>query len=164
MKTLFLVRHAKSSWADPTLADRDRPLNDRGRRDAPEMGRRLAARGLDPDALVSSPAVRARTTAEVVAGALGRDPGSIALDERVYGAGPSTLLDVVRGFRDEWETVLLFGHNPGFTDLANELGDRDFDNVRTCGVVEIAFDVDRWADVRRGLGRTVSADDPKRKR
>lgn len=110
MKTLVLVRHAKSSWKDPGLADRDRPLNPRGRRDAPEMGRRLAARGT-PDRIVTSPALRAATTAAVIAEAVGYPEREIVEDERLYGAGSEEILEVIRGIEDRFERVFLLGQH-----------------------------------------------------
>ena len=163
MKRLILVRHAKSSWRDRSLADPDRPLNKRGRRDAPAMGARMARRGVTPARIVSSPAVRALTTAQVVAEAMGRSPEEITLDERVYGASWQDLVEIVRGFEDEVPSVMLVGHNPGFTDLTNWLIDPYIDNVPTCGVVEIEFEGDSWAGVGSVEARLVDFDFPKKK-
>ncbi|HEX6954692.1 MAG TPA: histidine phosphatase family protein, partial [Agromyces sp.] len=121
MKTLVLVRHAKSAWGDPTLADHERPLNDRGRRDAPEMGRRLRERGTMPDAILSSTAVRARSTAEALAEALDVDGSGLRLDERLYGSSPETILDVVGELDDELTTAIVVAHDPGLSDLAYRL-------------------------------------------
>lgn len=161
MKTLILVRHAKSSWKDPSLADRDRPLNKRGKRDAPEMGRRLAARGGAPDLIVSSPATRALATARIIAAAVGYPADRIREDERLYLASPAEILEAIRDLEDGYERVFLFGHNPGLTELVNELSEPAVDNVPTCGVVELRLAVDRWADLSRDTVQRASIDTPK---
>lgn len=161
MKTLILVRHAKSSWRDDSLADRDRPLNRRGERDAPEMGRRLAARGGPPDLIVSSPATRALTTARIIAEAVGYPVDGIREDERLYLASPPELLEAIRGLDDRHDRVFLFGHNPGLTELVNELSEPAIDNVPTCGVVELRLAADRWADLSPDTVRRADFDTPK---
>lgn len=162
MKTLVLVRHAKSSWEDPRLADRDRPLNPRGRRDAPEMGRRLAARDAPPDRILTSPAVRAATTAAVVAEAVGYAERVVEI-ERLYGASSGEILDVIQGIDDRFDRVFLFGHNPGLTDLVNELSAPTIPNVPTCGVVEFRIEEGSWSDVRADTVTRVDFDYPKRR-
>ena len=120
MKTLFLIRHAKSSWDDTTLPDKDRPLNDRGRRDAPKMGERLAKRNVKPDLILSSPAVRALRTAEIIAKKLDYRR-KIVVNEQLYAVGADDLLDVIHQLGDKVERVMLFGHNPELTELAHRL-------------------------------------------
>jgi len=161
LKTLILIRHAKSSWKDASLADRDRPLNKRGKRDAPEMGRRLAARGGAPDLIVSSPATRALATARVIAEAVGCPVDGIVEDERIYMASPAELLEAIRGLDDGHERVFLFGHNPGLTELVNELSEPALDNVPTCGVVELRLAADRWADLSPDKVQRADFDTPK---
>lgn len=161
MKRLVLLRHAKSSWSDPSLADFDRPLNKRGKRDAPAMGLRLANLGIDPDQIISSPAKRARRTATAVAAALDFPREEIEFADAIYGADCDTLLDIVRGLGNADE-VLLVGHNPGFTDLGNMLTDSPIDNLPTCGVVILDFDVSSWSQVGLGDGLRVAYDSPKR--
>ena len=161
MKTLVLVRHAKSSWKDASLADRDRPLNDRGKRDAPVMGRRLATRGEPPDLIVSSPAARALATARVIAEAVGYPVDRIREDERIYMAGPAELLEAIHDLDDVADRVFLFGHNPGLTDLVNALSEPAVENVPTCGVVEFRLGSDRWADLSRETVRRASFYTPK---
>lgn len=161
MKILILVRHAKSSWKDASLADRDRPLNKRGKRDAPEMGRRLAARGAAPDLIVSSPAARALATARIIAEAVGYPVDAIREDERLYLASPAELLEAIRDLDDGYDRVFLFGHNPGLTELVNELSEPAVDNVPTCGLVELRLAAERWADVSPDTVRRVSFDTPK---
>jgi phosphohistidine phosphatase len=161
LKILILVRHAKSSWKDASLADRDRPLNKRGKRDAPEMGRRLAARGAAPDLIVSSPAARALATARIIAEAVGYPVDAIREDERLYLASPAELLEAIRDLDDGYDRVFLFGHNPGLTELVNELSEPAVDNVPTCGLVELRLAAERWADVSPDTVRRVSFDTPK---
>lgn len=161
MKTLVLIRHAKSSWKDPQLADRDRLLNPRGARDAPEMGRRLA-RGSSPDLILTSPAVRAATTAGVIAESVGYPRGEIVQDERLYGAAAREILEVIRGIEDRHERVFVFGHNPGLTDLVNALSQAPIPNLPTCGVVEFRIEAEVWGDVRRDAVIRTDFDYPKR--
>ncbi len=161
MKELIIVRHAKSSWKDPSLDDRERPLNKRGERDAPEMGTRLAQRKERPDLIVSSPAVRALETARIIARKLGYPRKDIVLKDRLYGAGIVELLDVIRDADDSLVTLMLFGHNPGLTELANHLGPRPIPNLPTCGVLHLGFDTDTWSAVGYARGDEVLFDFPK---
>jgi len=146
MKTLFLVRHAKSSRDDPTLPDKERPLNDRGRRDAPRMGERLAKRDVKPDLILSSPAVRALATAQIVAKKLDYAIKDIVVDERLYGADPNDRLDVIRELGEKPKRVMLFGHNPEFAELAHRLS-TEIAEMPTCAVAEFKFDTKSWSDV-----------------
>ena len=146
MKTLYLVRHAKSSRDDPTLADRDRPLNDRGLDDAPEMGKRLARRRIRPDLIVSSPALRALTTAQLIAAEVGYENDAIAVEERLYAAPVEDLLSVIRATDKKIERLMLFGHNPEFSDLATRLAGEPMD-MPTCAVAEFGYDDARWSEV-----------------
>lgn len=161
MKTLVLVRHAKSSWKDDSLPDHDRPLNKRGKRDAPEMGRRLADLVGTPDLIVSSPASRALATARIIAEETGYPADGVREDARIYEAGSAEILDVIRGLEDELDRVFLIGHNPGLTDLVNELSEPAVDNVPTCGMVELLLATRRWGDVSRGTARREAFITPK---
>lgn len=154
MKTLILVRHAKSSWDEPHLRDFDRPLNGRGKRDAPRMARYLADIGIHADLLVSSPANRAITTAKAIAGGQPGNPEVIE-EPRLFHAGASEILRVINEQPDSATTLMIFGHNPGFTDAANLLCDGDIDNIPTCGVVGVGFDVARWSAVEFGAGQQL---------
>ena len=153
MKRLTLIRHAKSSWAEPMATDFERELNKRGQKAAPEMGRRLKARGFRPDAIVSSPARRAVATARIIAGEIGFSTEAIATDRRIYEASISDLAAVSRELDDDWSHVVLFGHNPGFTDFANTLAD--------CGMVDIECDIASWKEVSENCGRLREFDYPK---
>lgn len=164
MKYLYLVRHAKSSWDYPELPDFERPLNKRGKRNAPKMGIRLVSRGIKLDAVVSSPANRALTTAKTIADQLDFPIDKIIEDEAVYHATGSALISTIRCFSDEWKSVMLVGHNPVFTDLANYLKEADsyISNVPTCGVVAIEFAANRWQDITKNSGRLLFFDYPKK--
>lgn len=162
MKRLTLVRHAKSDWSIPGQDDWDRPLNRRGQRDAPEMARRLRSRRLKPDRMLSSPAVRALSTAAVMARELKLDAAKLQQDERLYLADPEDLLEVIRELGGEAKHLMVFGHNPGLTECANRLsgGDR-IDNLPTCGIFTAVFELADWAGLDWGSGRDAEFDYPK---
>ncbi|BDY13391.1 SixA phosphatase family protein [Hydrogenimonas cancrithermarum] len=162
MRELFILRHAKSSWDDPALSDFDRPLNHRGKEDAPMMGKHLATIGVDPDLIVSSPAKRAKKTAKIVAEKLGYDPQKIVYSETIYEASPQSLLYLVCQFPENAKRVMLVGHNPGLTQLANILGDITIDNIPTAGIVAIAFDTSKWEEACRMKGHTLFFEYPKK--
>jgi phosphohistidine phosphatase len=161
MKTLFLVRHAKSSRDDPSLSDRDRPLDDRGRQDAPRMGKRLAKRDVKPDLLLSSPALRALTTAQLIADEIGYKRKDIVVDDRLYASSADDLLAVIRALDKKLNCVMFFGHNPEFTDLAHWLSSEIID-MPTSAVVEFDFDTKAWSDVGAVKPAKVVFDCPKR--
>ncbi len=161
MKTLYLVRHAKSSWDNANLSDHDRPLNDRGERDAPRMGKRLQKRGNQPEAIISSSAVRAHTTASILATAIDYPTSDIAIDDRLYGAEPKDVRSIIGDLDDGIHCAMLVGHNPTFTALINALGRCDFDNVPTCGMAVLTFPVDSWKDIATIQGKLVDFDFPK---
>lgn len=161
-KTLILVRHAKSSWSHPELRDHDRPLNPRGLRDAPRMAARLGARGPAPERIVTSSALRARTTARTFADVLGLGPGSLEVRPELYGAGSRAVLEIVRGLADRHGTVILVGHNPTFTELGNGLPAERIGHVPTCGVVSLALASGRWSTAGWGGFGLVDFDYPKR--
>ncbi|HKL26302.1 MAG TPA: histidine phosphatase family protein [Desulfuromonadales bacterium] len=162
MKTLILARHAKSSWQDPDLADFDRPLNKRGRENAPLMGRRLAERGDWADLIVTSPARRAHDTATALAAALNIEERNIHFEPAIYEAEPADLLQIIRGFDDARREILLVGHNPGLTELANLLAPCQIDNIVTCGLVGLEFDLRLWRDVAPGQGHLRFYDYPRK--
>lgn len=156
MKALTLIRHAMSSQDFPLLGDFQRPLNPRGRRDVPVLAQRLAGIITGPVAIVSSPATRALTTAQGFAEAFGLDDTGIRLEPAIYEASPGTLLALVNGLDDAHGQVLLFGHNPGLTDLARVLADGPlpFTEMPPCGCAVFRFDdAAAWADIVPGSGR-----------
>lgn len=160
MRTLYITRHAKSSWSDPALDDFHRPLNDRGRRDAPFMARVFASRNEPVDLLVSSPAVRALSTARIFAEALGGM--SVSEERSLYLAELPALIKRVNTLPDTATRVMLVGHNPGLSELAEHLGDDDLGEVPTCAVLRIDLPIDHWNEAAMGLGTVVWYDHPKR--
>ncbi|QJD31289.1 histidine phosphatase family protein [Methylococcus geothermalis] len=162
MKELLLIRHAKSAWDDPSLTDRDRPLNGRGKRDAAFMGSLLRFRGLEPDRIVSSPARRARKTARLIAGEVGYDKDAIVIEEGVYLGGGQAIAALVQTLSDDDERVYLVGHNPGLSEAASRLTGENLGEMPTCGIVAIEFPVDSWAHVMEGAGRLKFLDYPKK--
>ena len=145
MKILTLVRHAKSSWKDTTLTDRQRPLNSRGERDAPEMGRRIADHGIRPSLILSSPAVRAWTTAKSIAAAMGYPAEFLQREETLYLASLDDLLDIVTAQDNGFNSLMIVGHNPGLTEFANFLVPGLTDNLPTAGVVSVQIDREDWS-------------------
>lgn len=162
MKILTVVRHARSSHAQAGLTDSERPLNERGRREAPDMGRRLADRGATADRIISSPAERARATAEIIAGAIGYPPASIHIDARLYDGDADGLLHVVQELDDALVRVMLCGHNPDVTELVHGFSIAPVGNLPTCGVVELWLAADRWRDVGPATAAEVVFDHPRR--
>jgi phosphohistidine phosphatase len=146
MKTLFLIRHAKSSWDDTALPDKDRPLNDRGRRDAPKMGKRLAKRDVKPNLILSSPARRALTTAEIIAKKLDYKRKDIVVEDRLYSGAVHDLLNVIQKLSDKLERVMLFGHNPELTELAHRLSS-EITHMPTCAIAEFMFSAKSWSNI-----------------
>jgi len=161
MKTLYLLRHAKSSWAIPGQKDYDRPLNDRGHHDAPEMGRRMHARAVPIDKVVSSPANRAISTAIAVCKELNIDPDTISQDRQIYLAGSPKLQQIVSFLDESAQCAIIVAHNPALTDLANDLANAGIDNIPTAGLVGIELPVEYWAEVLPGIGKVISYDFPK---
>lgn len=161
MKRLTLLRHAKSSWDDASLSDFDRPLNPRGRRNAPEMGRRLLENGQVPDLLISSPARRAISTARMAAREMGFPEERIIEEPALYHASSAAIIEIVHSLETLADHVMLVAHNPGFTDLANRLSTARIDNIPTAGVFCVDFDVDDWNEVRPHEGVFVYFDYPK---
>jgi phosphohistidine phosphatase len=147
MKTLLILRHAKSSWKFPDLSDHDRPLNRRGKRDAPRMGRTIKERGLVPDLVISSTAARAKDTASAVAKHSGYKGKRIRF-ESLYAAEPGAYLAVLRGLTDNYQRVLIVGHNPSVGELI-ELLTGEIHIVPTCTLAQIEFDIQKWSDTLR---------------
>lgn len=164
MKTLFVVRHAKSSWKNTLLADIDRPLNDRGKKDAPEMGKRLAQKNIKPDMLIASTAKRARSTAKKIAKEIGFEKKDIIRLETLYHAGVSTIFELVKQTPDHIDSLMIFGHNPGFTDFVNFIVNFQIDNIPTCGVVGITFNVNTWKNINPANSEFGFFDFPKNKK
>lgn len=161
MKTLTLVRHAKSSWKDRYLSDRERPLNKRGERDAPIMGKRVAAASVRPSQIISSPAARAWTTAKIFAKELTYPIEFLQREDGLYLASLDSLLDVVATQDPGFSNLMLFAHNPGLTDFANYLVPGLTNNLPTAGVVSVGIESDDWLLYDRPSTELLVYDYPK---
>jgi phosphohistidine phosphatase len=161
MKTLILIRHAKSSWNDSSLSDFERPLNERGKKDAPEMASRLKEKGFVPDIFVSSPAKRAKKTAKIFGEEFGVKKDDIRFVEELYLASPVIFTRTITGLEDKFGTVILFAHNPGITEYANSLTNVRIDNIPTCGVFVVQADTDEWKDFETASRNFIFFDYPK---
>ena len=164
MKTLYLVRHAKSSWKHPELSDIDRPLNKRGKSNAPMMADRLAQRlsGDVIEQIIASPAKRAQSTAKKLAAGIGFDWKQIDTARSLYFDGINAMLDVIRSTNEDHQHLMLVGHNPDMTDLLNELVGHVTYNMPTCAIATIQFD-SSWSEIDFGKGALINYDYPKKK-
>jgi len=162
MKTLTIVRHGKSSWKDRGLSDRERPLNKRGVRDAPVMAKRLVEAGVRPSLIISSPAVRAWTTAKVFAKEMGYPIEFLQREDGLYLASLDNLLDAVATQDPGFNNLMLFGHNPGLTDFANYLVPGLTNNLPTTGIVTVNLTCDDWMLYDRPATELVVYDYPKK--
>jgi phosphohistidine phosphatase len=162
MKRLTLLRHAKSSWSQPGLDDQDRPLNQRGQRDTPIMGRRLVAHGVRPSLIITSPAKRARQTAKLLAREIGYPIEFMHTEKSLYLADPMTILGVIESQEDTFSDIVVCAHNPGITDLANQLCSQSIDNVPTCGMVIVEAGTDSWSEIVNSPRTFIAFDYPKK--
>jgi phosphohistidine phosphatase len=163
MKTLTLFRHAKSSWAEPGLSDHDRPLNERGEHDAPLMARCLIDAGIRPSLMLSSTALRAWTTARLVAREIGYPAEFLQRDPQLYLATRKSILEVVARQEIGFNNIVLFGHNPGLTDLAGFLVPGIMDNIPTCSFFSVNIDIDNWDIDSSSAIELIAYDYPKNK-
>jgi phosphohistidine phosphatase len=161
MKQLLLIRHAKSDWSTPSLGDFDRPLNDRGKRDAPVMAQRLLDKKVMIDAFIASPAKRAKRTASIFAKEYDRDKDEIIFIEELYGAPLTVFYDVIAEAKDKFDTIAIFSHNPGITDFANSLTDVTIDNIPTCGIFAIKIKAKHWSEFKEAEKEFWFSDYPK---
>jgi phosphohistidine phosphatase len=146
MKTLLLIRHAKSSWDAPGLSDADRPLNDRGKKDAPEMAKRLKKRSLSIDQFISSTAKRARKTAKYFAEEFDVKKENIKEVEDLYMANANGFVTTIENTKNKHDVIALFSHNPGITEFANSLTTTHIDDMPTCSVFAVQANVDDWKE------------------
>ena len=147
MKNLCLLRHAKSSWKLRSLDDFDRPLNNRGIRDAPFMGEILLKKNIFPELIISSPALRAITTAKIIAEKLKYPVSNIKKDKNIYEASALDLLSVIKQTNNKLKFLMLVGHNPGITYLINLISDKRLDNLPTAGIVCLKKEADNWEEI-----------------
>lgn len=161
MKKIFFIRHAKSSWKAIDLRDIERPLNKRGKRDAPVMANRLKSNHITPDLIVSSPAVRAKTTADVFAEQLDYPKDNIQIIPSIYEAMTSEILEIIKTLPNTADTILMFGHNPAFTMVANHFSGYSIENVPTCGIFAVEFEIDTWMNYTLENSKFLFFDYPK---
>ncbi|MDX5422654.1 MAG: histidine phosphatase family protein [Hymenobacteraceae bacterium] len=161
MKTLYILRHAKSSWRFEELSDHDRPLNKRGRSDATLMGQELASKGVKVNLIISSPAVRALTTATLVGKEMSYEADDIVVDERIYGADKNDLLEVAQSAPVEADFLMLVGHNEALSDFANMLAPEHIATLPTTGIVGLQFDCESWYDISKDNATLLFYDFPK---
>lgn len=161
MKTLLLVRHAKSDWGNPALEDFERPLNDRGKKDAPAMAKRLLEKKIIIDAILSSTAKRAAKTAKSFAEVYELKKSRVFFTNDLYMAGDAAFYTAIENAEDKFDTIALFSHNPGLTDFANQLTDARIDNIPTCGVFAIKVNTDTWKEFKSATKEFWFFDYPK---
>ena len=162
MKTIYLVRHAKSSWKYPDLDDFERPLNKRGRKNAPFMGTILKKLKVRPDLILSSPANRAAMTARIIADKIGYPLEKICFSESIYEFSANALIDVIKDLDDAVNKAMLIGHNPALTELANYIGDQPISNIPTCGIFCADLDIASWAKISDHCGKLKFFEFPKK--
>jgi phosphohistidine phosphatase len=162
LKTIVFIRHAKSSWKNPELTDIERPLNKRGKRNAPEMALRLKKTGIYPDLILSSSAVRTMMTATYFAEIIGYPIPKIQQSNQIYEAAVEDVFEVIESLSDEFESILVFGHNPTFTRIANRFSDQIIPNVPTAGMFAVQFETDEWRNTFDCKANFLFFDFPKR--
>ncbi|MEP6711745.1 MAG: histidine phosphatase family protein [Ferruginibacter sp.] len=162
MKTLIIVRHAKSSWANIGQADFDRDLNERGKKDGPEMAKRLVGKKIDIDQFISSPARRAKKTCEAFCKAFNVNDNKIIFIEKLYHAASDAFYQVIETLDQEWKTVTIFSHNPGITEFVNTLcKEVNIDNMPTCAVFGVSSDIKNWKEFEKAEKEFLFFDYPK---
>lgn len=163
-RRIVLIRHAKSSWANPLHSDYDRPLNDRGLQDAPMMGARLKAKGIIPDLIIASTAKRAAKTAKLIAGAVGYDTDKIDWREKLYHCISNVFVDIILTLDDSVQTVFIVAHNPGVSEFASESAAKGIhiDHLPTCGVAGIELEAEHWYDYNNSERQVFLYDYPKK--
>lgn len=161
MKKIYFIRHAKSSWKEPYLDDFNRPLNKRGKNDAPMMALRLQDNHIIPDLILSSPALRAKKTASKIAKVLGFDGDKIIYQNELYGGGFESYLQILRDIDNSYDSIFLVGHNPDITEVSERLGNIIIGNMPTCGIVGVDFEVDSFSEIKDKSGHVLFFDFPK---
>ena len=161
MKTLLLIRHAKSSWDNIALSDFERPLNGRGKKDAPAMAKRMKDRKIEIDFFLSSPAKRAKKTAQHFIDVYNAKEKDLVLIPSLYEASSKDFFDAVESINDKNDVVALFSHNPGITDFVNSLTEKYIDNMPTCGVFAVKIKTKNWKDFKNAEKEFLFFDYPK---
>lgn len=161
MKTLYLLRHAKSSWRDPELKDFERPLSERGLRDVPVMAARFQERASSLGYIISSPAIRAKTTAKLLAEVINYPVSNIISNPELYFAGTGMLLKAASQLDENCEAAMLVGHNPALTEFVNAMANANIDNIPTCGLVGLKLPQEHWSDIEMGSAELIFFDYPK---
>jgi len=148
MKTLYIIRHAKSSWGDFTLPDFERPINDRGKKDAPIMAQFLKDKKLTIDVFISSPAKRALKTSEIFCKTFDYDTANMVLIDEMYHATSSVFFEQIKNIDPSYNSAAIFSHNPGITDFVNDLGlGVKVDNMPTCAIFAFQINSDQWSEI-----------------
>jgi len=160
MKTLYLARHAKSYWKDQSIPDIDRPLNSRGKRDAPFMGEVLNDKKIMLDLIISSPAKRTKKTTIEIASKIGYPEKKIQFNEDLYEASSNTIIKLIKKIEEKYDRVMIFGHNPGLTMLNNHISNHYIDNIPTCGIVALQFDK-KWSEIDKNSCKFLFFEYPK---
>lgn len=155
MKEIILVRHGKSSWDYGDVSDRDRPLSNRGIKDAGTVSNYLSQRIEVPKLIFSSAANRALHTAMIFMRGLGVDPKTVKISEALYSFSDGSVIDFIRELDEDHDRVMIFGHNPAFTSISNIFGNKPIDNLPTSGVVQMKFEVSSWKQINKGLTEIV---------
>jgi phosphohistidine phosphatase len=161
MKRLFLVRHARAVWLSEGRDDFNRPLSPRGEKSAVRMGKALKGKKVHPGLIISSPAARALRTAEIVAAEIDYPGHRIVIDPRIYSGEGDHVLDIILNLDDAFQSAMLFGHNPAMTEVSNYLTDYGVENMHTCGIMCMDFEIDSWKKAAKGKGAYVFYDYPK---
>jgi phosphohistidine phosphatase len=161
MKRITLIRHAKSSWESPELDDFDRPLNNRGFSDAPEMGKRLKTHNIIPDIIIVSPALRAMSTAKLILEQLGISVDKIIKEQSIYDASPGDLLEIIGDLPDTHDHVFLIGHNPALHIIAQFLVGKTIIKFPTCAVFSLECTTDSWSNIKPEKAKILFSDSPK---
>lgn len=162
MKRVYLIRHSKSSWSDPSLSDFERPLNNRGNNDAPMMAEKMREKVGSVDLILSSTAVRAKETLNQFIQEDGIEYKELMYDDRLYHAPKDRILRKISDVDEKYESVAIVGHNPGLTDLANSFSNVTIDNLPTTGIFAVEFEIEKWKNILNHSGSLLFFDYPKR--
>ncbi len=162
MKTIYLIRHAKSSWSEIGVSDYERPLNRRGKKDLSFMANRLKEFGIKPDLILSSPAKRAKKTTKKIASTIGYDEENIVYKESLYDSSYTNYRYLLDELNDNINSIFIIAHNPTLTDVGEKLSGAILTNIPTCSIVAIEFEVDSFKDITEGIGKIIFFDYPKK--